>query len=173
VGKSWLGILFVSISLLGGGCGDDHAATTSESTGSTTRSSTSAASDGPLTPAQFAATATKLCDEARLKYIGEAADAFLKIRARNKRLSRLEAEAKVMETTQANALRKRVDTLRALGIPKSEKQQIEEVLAAIEAVADKAQKHPKKFVYQQSHFKHPFFKARHLANRYGIGHCAR
>jgi hypothetical protein len=168
VTSRWLVILLASLSLagLGLGCGDDTPATPS--------SSNAASSDpaGPLSPAQFAAKATEICDEARQKYLSEAPEALLEI-LDTPGISRRAAEAKLIRVVLAGSLQEKVDKVRALGIPEGDEKQVEDILSAIEDVARKARTEPAIFIFEQAHFKHPFYRARFLADKYDIGHCAR
>ncbi|HEU5105106.1 MAG TPA: hypothetical protein VFU11_04645 [Solirubrobacterales bacterium] len=146
---------------------------------SATGSLEGAAADGAAETSEsaelsFPEEATKLCDELRQKYLAEAPKVFAReLQRSGGSIPPQQLEAKVIQRALASSLQEKVDQVRALGIPKGDEKQVEAILAAIEDVAEKAQTKPALFLFQQSNFKHPFFKARHMADEYGIGHCAR
>lgn len=159
----------VVLAYLGTGCGGGIGE------GSTSGMPDSAAMESTgETEASFATEATKLCDELRQKYLAEAPKVFAReLQRSGGSIPQQQLEAKVIQRALAASLQEKVDEVRALGIPKGDEKQVEAILEAIEDVAEKARTKPALFLFQQSHFKHPFFKARHKANEYGIGHCAR
>ena len=161
-----LACLFAALALAGIGCGSGDDASTSGT-------ADSMGSSGPPSSAQFAVEATSLCDEARRAYLIAAPEALLEMQGSADGQSRQELEAKVIQTVLAPSLQGKVDKVRALEIPKGDEKQVEEILGAIEEVAKEARTEPAKFLYEQTHFKHPFAEARRLATAYGIGHCGR
>src|SRR5213592_4307271 len=156
VHKLSLGMLVVAMLVVVVGCGSDGASTANSTT-----------SSGPLSPAQFAATATELCDAARRAYLTKAPEALLRMQVGGNE-TRQELESKVVQKVMAPSLQGKVEGVRALGIPKGDEKQVEEILTSIEEVATKARTEPEKFLFQQTHFKHPFQRARRLATAYGI-----
>jgi len=154
------------------GCGREGSTTSNGSTDAST-ATTAAAGNSKARAGSFAAEATKLCDEIRQKYLAEVPAIVAEAHKNGGSQSPEQIEAKAIQAPLSNSLQEKVDKVRALGIPKGDEEQVEAILAAIEEVAEEVRTEPAKFLYQQSHFEHPFFKARHLADAYGIGHCGR
>lgn len=154
------------------GCGSGGSTSDSGSTADST-AATAAAGNSKAPAGSFAAEATKLCDEIRQKYLAEIPQVVAEAQKTEGSQSPEQIEAKAIQIPLSDSLQEKVKRVRALGIPKGDEEQVEAILAAIEDVAEKVRTEPAKFLYQQSHFEHPFFKARHLADAYGIGHCAR
>ncbi len=141
--------------LLVSGCGDDG------STGATT--------PPPLSKAEF----IKQADAACTKRVEEARKEFFAYGQRVAKAKESDAERKahldtVAKTIIAPELRQQVADVKALGMPKGDEGEIEEILLALERGIAKAEAQPQRAIEESSRLLEP---AARLASAYGLKVC--
>jgi hypothetical protein len=134
--------------------------------------STEGKSPSTLSRAQFRKQAKALCDARRQKSLTEAFAARAKAEQAGDRPPQ-QIELEIMSRIVLPSVRKKLAEVRALGVPKGDRAEVDAILNATEKVISEAEAEPKRFLYEQVHFKHPFHHANELAKKYGISACAK
>lgn len=124
------------------------------------------ASVPPLTKAAFTQEANSLCERSRVEAIGRASTL-----AATKTGSKSDLEQKLFLSVMVPAVHKRLDQVRALGVPTGDEDQVEAILQEVEGIIDTAKDNPERFFREQITHQHPLKKAEEMADRYGISDC--
>lgn len=82
-----------------------------------------------------------------------------------------EAEAVFIPKWLVPAMRTEIEELRALGSPQGDEKHVDAIYEDVEEVLDLAESDPRRYLYLQANFKHPYRKAEKLAKAYGIEAC--
>jgi hypothetical protein len=158
--KRCISFIAIALALLGtvAGCGSSGAEKRAESK--------------PLTKAQFHQRAKALCLRSSHQYYEEGIAISRKLQKEGQPLTP-SVEQKIMEETVVPGMERKLKAVRALEPPSTDVEQVDRILTAIEKVVEEARVDPKRFVYRQVNFKHPFHHANELAKGYGLSACAR
>lgn len=125
----------------------------------------------PLSKGAFVKRANAICKADRRKYVAEVLGLYRRAQREGKsrqRVSRTAASSFTVPRLQAQT-----DEVRALNPPRSDQDQVDAILNAVEEVLEEAKEEPRRFVQRLAHFQRPFHEAHELAKAYGIQACAR
>jgi hypothetical protein len=144
----------VPFALIAAGCGSSD---NTESTATTA-----------LTKAEFLKKGNAICAQGN-KEINEGFEAFFEGSnlKKNEEPSKAQKE-EAAETILIPAIRKDVDSIRALGAPEGEEEQVEEILDAAEEALEKLETEPAAAIDESNH---AFVKVNKLSREYGLTVC--
>ena len=164
--------------LLAAGCGEDSS-TTAAGDGSAEGGREAGGSDVPAAPevqptseskAEYTAKANALCKKRKRQIQADLMRIFKEVQEEEGSQSQQQQQAglrKLVEDAVAPGLEAEAEELRELGAPQGDEAQVEEVLAAIEALVAEMRETPQAFATNPAAFE----KAQRPARKYGIGAC--
>ena len=173
------GVCLLLSGLLAAGCGDEEGApaggatTGAEASDGQGESADGAA--GELEPtseskAEYTAKANALCKKRKRQIQADLMRIFKEVQEEEGSQSQQQQQAglrKLVEEAVAPGLEAEAEELRELGAPDGDEAQVEEVLAAIEALVAEMRETPQAFATNPAAFE----KAQRPARKYGIGAC--
>lgn len=130
----------------------------------------SEASAPPIGKAAFIKKANAVCEATQKSVLSEGIPVLRKIEHSTGKTGR-EAEAVYIPQWLVPATESEIEELRALGAPSGDEDRVDAILEALQEVADLAKSDPKKYLYLQANFKHPYKTVEKLATEYGIEPC--
>jgi hypothetical protein len=153
-------IAVLSTALLTAGCG-----------GSSNASDASAASEAPLTKAEFIKQGDAICEKAHQKIYDEAKK-YREVHAKElEKLGGVAAEEKLIRLVMLPAVLEEAKGMEALGAPKGDDKQIESFVAAIERGVEKAKKNPMAAESEFGYGQNPFHNIDIQLREYGFEVC--
>lgn len=120
--------------------------------------------------AAFIRQAKSVCTGTTEKVDSEGYEVLQEVEASSGKTGRA-AEAVFIPEWLVPALETEVEELRALGTPPGDRARLDAIYKVLEEVTALAKSDPKRYLYEQANFKHPYHEAQRLSAAYGIPEC--
>jgi len=122
-----------------------------------------------IAKAAFIKQATAICERTSESVNAEGFEALQELEESSGETGRA-AEAEFIPEWLVPALETEIEELRGLGTP-SDGDRVDAIYGSLEEVINLAESNPKRYLYEQANFKHPYKEAEKLATAYGIPEC--